>query len=183
MPDYITTSSGTHFMPTKPDAAAIHITDIAHALSLICRGNGHVKQFFSVGQHCIHCALEARARGCSVRVCLACLPHDASEAYMSDVPSPFKKYLKDYNMWEENLLNIIYEKYLGAPLTTEEEALVRRIDKDMLYFDLRILLNEITPGGAPAMKSVFSYDVLPFEEVERRYLRLFEEYAAILTGL
>ena len=45
-----------------------HIRDVAHALSFICRGNGHVKQFFSVGQHCINCSLEAEARGYSERV-------------------------------------------------------------------------------------------------------------------
>ena len=35
MADYITTYGGTHFMPMEPEAADIHITDIAHALSLI----------------------------------------------------------------------------------------------------------------------------------------------------
>ena len=54
MADYITTYGGTHFMPMEPEAADIHITDIAHALSLLCRGNGHVKHFFSVGQHCVN---------------------------------------------------------------------------------------------------------------------------------
>ena len=82
MADYITTYGGTHFMPMEPEAADIHITDIAHALSLLCRGNGHVKHFFSVGQHCVNCALEAMARGYSRRVCLACLLHDAGEAYL-----------------------------------------------------------------------------------------------------
>ena len=43
---YITTYSGTHFVPTKPEASKVHIVDIAHALSMICRGNGHVKTFF-----------------------------------------------------------------------------------------------------------------------------------------
>ena len=79
MADYITTYGGTHFMPMEPEAADIHITDIAHALSLLCRGNGHVKHFFSVGQHCVNCALEAMARGHSRRVCLACLLHDAGD--------------------------------------------------------------------------------------------------------
>lgn len=62
MADYITTYGGTHFFPTEPDGKDFHISDVAHALSLICRGNGHVKTFFSVGQHCINCALEAEAR-------------------------------------------------------------------------------------------------------------------------
>ncbi len=61
---------------------------IAHALSLICRGNGHVKTFWSVGQHCINCAKEAWARGLSNRMAPACHLHDAGECYLSDIPRP-----------------------------------------------------------------------------------------------
>ena len=102
--DWITTYGGIHFFPLDPEADKIEITDVAHALSLICRGNGHVKTFFSVGQHCIHCALEAEARGYGSRIALACLLHDASEAYMSDVPRPFKQHLSDYISHEKTLL-------------------------------------------------------------------------------
>ena len=91
MGDYITTYTGKHFEPSNPDPEMIRIEDIAHALSLICRGNGHVKTFWSVGQHCINCAKEAWARGLSNRMVLACLLHDASECYMSDIPRPFKR--------------------------------------------------------------------------------------------
>ena len=52
MSEYITTYTGQHFEPTNPDPELIQIEDIAHALSMICRGNGHVKTFWSVGQHC-----------------------------------------------------------------------------------------------------------------------------------
>lgn len=179
MADYITTYGGTHFTPVNPDINGIHITDIAHSLSLTCRGNGHVKTFFSVGQHCIHCALEAEARGHSKRVILACLLHDASEAYMSDVPSPFKQYLAEYINIEDHLLYLIYTKYLGSPLTENELCLVKQIDRDMLYYDLWILLNEQPDAPKPLMKSNFSYDVLPFESVERHYLSLYDKYRII----
>ena len=53
MSEYITTYTGLHFRPTEPDSDLIRIQDIAHALSLICRGNGHVQTFWSVGEHCI----------------------------------------------------------------------------------------------------------------------------------
>ena len=96
MSDCITTYSGSHFDPLHPEEALICIEDIAHALSLICRGNGHVKSCFSVGQHCILCAREAAARSYSSRLSLAALLHDASECFMSDVPRPFKKSLMDY---------------------------------------------------------------------------------------
>lgn len=172
----ITTFTGKHFDPLAPEAEAIDIRDIAHALSLICRGNGHVKTFFSVGQHCIRCALEARARGYSERIALACLLHDASECYLSDVPSPFKKSLPDYQEAEEKLLHMIFEKFLGTALTREEEEKVKEIDKDTLYFDLRELLGEKMDREEPQMKYAFSYQVLPFETVEKEYLELFYSY-------
>ena len=107
----ITTYTGRHIDPLHPDPDMICIEDIAHALSLICRGNGQVKTFFSVGQHCINCAREALARGYSRRVAFACLLHDASECYLSDVPRPFKKTLSGYKEQEKNLLDLIYEHY------------------------------------------------------------------------
>ena len=39
MSEYITTYTGKHFKPTEPDPELFDIADIAHALSLICRGN------------------------------------------------------------------------------------------------------------------------------------------------
>ena len=180
MADYITTYTGEHFFPTAPEKEKIHIKDIAHALSLICRGNGHVKTFFSVGQHCINCALEAAARGYSQRIILACLLHDASESYMSDVPKPFKKYLPEYNVMEDALLTVIYEKYLGSVLSEEEEARVKEIDSAFLYYDLLYLLNEKMDVPAPEIKIAFSYDFVCFEEVEKQYKELYEKYKLTL---
>ena len=110
MGNYITTYTRKHFDPINPDAELICIEDIAHALPMICRGNGHVSSFWSVGEHCILCAKEAAAKGYSNRLVLAALLHDASECYMSDVPRPFKKELGFYQEQEEKLLRIIYRK-------------------------------------------------------------------------
>ena len=45
---YITTVTGKHFYPLNPNPQDIDIEDIAHALSLICRANGHFKYFYPV---------------------------------------------------------------------------------------------------------------------------------------
>lgn len=176
MPEHITTYGGTYFYPTEPQAEGVHIRDIAHSLSLVCRGNGHVTHFFSVAQHCINCAREAEARGYSQRVVLACLLHDASESYLSDVPRPFKACLPDYRLYENRLLDVIYKRFLGSELTPGEQAQVREIDDDMLYFDMRDLLHDAPNRPEPVMKSVFSTDYRPFEEVEAQYLDLYEKY-------
>lgn len=54
------------------DPDMICIEDIAHALSLICRGNGQVKTF-SVGQHCINCAQRSPCARI-FQACGICLP-------------------------------------------------------------------------------------------------------------
>lgn len=176
MPDYITTYTGVHFTPTEPKAEDIRIEDIAHALSMICRGNGHVKTFYSVGEHCINCAAEAEARGYSKRVVLACLLHDAGESYLSDVPSPFKKHLKDYIQMEDRILSLIYQKFLHSDLTEEEASKVLEIDKDLLKHDLFYLLGEGEEEALPKLKKPYQYGELSFRDTERRYLEIFSGY-------
>lgn len=173
---YITTYTGKHFDPTDPDMSLVDIRDIAHALSMTCRGNGHVQTFFSVGQHCIWCAKEAQARGYDRRVVLACLLHDAGEAYMSDVPRPLKSMLPEYVAVEERLLHKTYEKYLGSDLTAEEAALVKAVDDDVLYYDLKELLHETMAREVPQMKVGPDYTVVSFAQVEEEYIALFEQW-------
>lgn len=157
MSEYITTYTGKHFNPTQPNPDLISIQDIAHALSLICRGNGHVQTFWSVGQHCICCAKEAAARGLSDRMVLACLLHDASECYMSDVPTPFKKELPEY---QEQL---------------------NEIDHAMLLYDLENLLGEVQYGEIPDLQIDLDYTVRSFAEVEDEYLMLFAKYSGTVA--
>ena len=162
---YITTYTRKHFDPVHPDPENICIEDIAHALSMLCRGNGHVSSFWSVGEHCICCAKEALGRGYSRRLALACLLHDASECYMSDVPRPLKQDMARYREVERRLLQVIYEKFLGSSLTTEEEKLLKEIDDDLLWYDLEILLEEKQPGEAPRLHVDLDYTVRPFAAI------------------
>lgn len=173
MPKYITTYTGRHFYPTNPNSDDIVIEDIAHALPLLCRGNGHVNKFWSVAEHCICCAKEAEARGLSERMILACLLHDASECYMSDVPRPLKEELAVYEDYEESLLQMIYEKFLGSDLTEEEQDLVEAIDDDMLWYDLKNLLGEVSDTKPPKIYTELSYGLRSFGLVEQEYLQIF----------
>lgn len=66
------TYTGNKIDPMNMAVADISIQDIAHALSLTCRGGGHVSYFFSVAQHSINC-YERRRQGV-VRAVTACLP-------------------------------------------------------------------------------------------------------------
>ena len=51
----IMTYTGKMFDPLRPEWEKIDIADIAHALSMLCRANGHFPTFYSVAQHCINC--------------------------------------------------------------------------------------------------------------------------------
>ena len=105
---HITTYSKVHFTPLEPKEEEILLEDIVHAQSLMTRANGHFPEFYSVAQHSIACGKEAAARGYSGRVILACLLHDASEAYLSDITRPVKAELDGYHKMEETLQNALY---------------------------------------------------------------------------
>ena len=95
---------------------------------------------------------------------------------MSDVPRPFKQSLTEYLAAEERLLDMIYEKFLGSTLDEEECRLIKTIDDDMLYFDLRDLLNLAVEEAEPEIHIELKFAFVPFEQVEQEYLELFERY-------
>src|SRR5262249_40410739 len=77
---------GVHATPLQPTTAMLRIEDIAQGLAHECRFNGHVREFYSVAEHCVRVSwLVPQA------FALEGLLHDASEAYLKDVPSPLKK--------------------------------------------------------------------------------------------
>lgn len=174
----IKTYTGIMFDPLAPERALIDIVDIAHALSMLCRANGHFRSFYSVGQHCINCAVEAAARGYSRRVQLACLLHDASEAYLSDVTRPVKKELPRYLEIEEPLQNAIWEKYLDQPLTQQEEDQVFDIDDAILYHEFVALMDTKLAERVPEICSTPVFDFIGFSQCEELYLVHFQQLQA-----
>lgn len=155
-----------------PDPDTILIEDIAHALSFLCRGSGQTNFFFPVARHCVLCAREAEARGCSRDTVLACLLHDASEAYMVDVPRPIKDGLIPvYRDYENGMLDCIYRKFLGRPLTAEELDTVSEIDDALLSYDLRYLLNMDVPLEPIHITLDMTFE--PMETTRQAYLDTF----------
>ena len=117
---YITTFTGTHFDPIHPVPEKIDMKDIAHALSLICRANGHTRFFYSVAQHSIACCKEAKTRGLSNHIQLGCLLHDSCETYMSNVTRPIKAKLTEYLKFEDHLQNMIWNHFISESLSDTE---------------------------------------------------------------
>lgn len=175
MSDYIITYTGKRFYPLAPEMETIDVCDIARALSLMTRANGHLPHFYSVGQHCVNCVKEAKARSYSRRVQLGCLLHDASEAYLSDITRPVKQYLSNYKEFEQHLQNKIFEHFGLANLTGEELRLIFLIDDSILQHEF------ITLKGLPVFDTDLPLHSVPdtsersFGEVEAEFLSLYQE--------
>ncbi|MDF2874107.1 MAG: hypothetical protein K0R22_790 [Sporomusa sp.] len=168
----ILTYSNTLFYPLAPRAEEVAIQDIAHALSQMCRANGHFKTFYSVAQHSINCAREAAKRGYTAKVQLACLLHDASEAYISDITRPVKYYLDDYKKIEQNLQKVIYEKFEITDLTADECGQVGEIDNALLHHEFEHLHYRGIFDVAPPLYSAADFAERSMVAVEAEFLTL-----------
>ncbi|MFZ4569712.1 MAG: phosphohydrolase [Bacteroidales bacterium] len=104
--DCIRTFKGIYMNVFEPTLEMIDIEDIAHALSNLCRFGGHLPEFYSVAQHSVLCSDIITTRNK-----LAALMHDASEAYLIDVPRPIKHRLTNYKEIEDKLMILIAQKF------------------------------------------------------------------------
>lgn len=125
--DFIQTYSGRKFWPLDPQPDEVHIEDIAHALSNICRFNGHVRQFYSVAEHSVFVALNT-----PIEHRLAALLHDATEAYLCDLPRPVKHCVVGYAEAEHRVWLAVAQRF---GLSEELPGIVKVNDN-------RILLDE-----------------------------------------
>lgn len=85
------THSGRRIDLPSPQRGQVHIGDVAVQLSRIPRFVGATLEPWNVAAHSLHCSALAEADGASLQAQLAALLHDAHEAYMGDIPSPFKQ--------------------------------------------------------------------------------------------
>lgn len=172
--DYILTYTKTKLYPFEPAMEDIKIEDIAHALSLMTRANGHFKHFYSVAQHSVNCYKEAKIRGYSKRVQLGCLLHDASESYLSDLTRPIKKNLSQYFVIEEKLQRVIYEKFRLTNLTEEEISKIRDINNAMMYYEFIELMDEKIFDKEPFIAMQHNFSQRDFKTVEKEFIYTFE---------
>jgi hypothetical protein len=77
--------SGKSYWPADPRAEEVDITDIAHALGMVCRFGGQCLRFYSVAEHSVHVSMLVPPEHA-----LQALLHDAPEAYIGDMIRPVK---------------------------------------------------------------------------------------------
>lgn len=163
---YFTTISGKKFWPLDPRAEDVCIEDIAHALAHLCRFNGHVRQFYSVAQHCVlvsHHVWPASA--------LQSLLHDASEAYLCDL-SRVVKYdagLADYRGYERALQDVIYRAF-GLP--PDEPDDVKDADRILLQDEVRCVALNAERRPAYMRGPGFGIDITPWVPSKARQIFL-----------
>lgn len=135
--DWIQTHSGRRFNPLQPNPGAIVIQDIAHSLSMQCRFSGHCKEFYSVAQHSVLVSYI-----CGPQDALWGLLHDASEAYLVDVPRPLKRSGKfqAYIDFEHVMQEAICKRFA---LPFKEPPAVKMADTILLATEARDLMSPL----------------------------------------
>jgi len=153
-PNSIRTFTGKTFDLKIMDPESICIEDIAHGLAQRPRFAGQLKEFYSVAQHSIWVGTKLPREHK-----LAALLHDASEAYLGDMPSPFKKLMPDFKHYEDQLMQVIAKKFhFKYPL----DPIIKKADAELLQMEWDYFIND---SGA----------LVPFDEydVENMFLEAF----------
>ena len=138
--NYITTFTGRKICPLDPDPEQINIIDIAHHLSNLCRFAGAVIEFYSVAEHSCRVYDYLKWLGIDDPIILLwALLHDASEAYLMDLPAPVKhsEEMETYRQIEKRMMDAICIKF-NIPLTEPEE--IYFVDKTLLVTEQRDLM-------------------------------------------
>lgn len=177
---WIQTYTGVKFCPLDPNPHAIDIRDIAHALALQSRFSGHCRAFYSVAQHsCLVSSL------CSSKNALWGLLHDASEAYLVDVPSPVKHdpHFEFYREAEARLNEAVRVRFrLEKPMPAE----VKRADGIALAAEARALLTTLHDGwGGPDFAAYdeaarwmkIPIDPMSWQDAEQLFLKCYRDLA------
>ena len=114
-PAYIYTASGLKYVFADPDPMTINIEDIAHQLALTNRWGGCTRLPFSVAQH--SCLVAEMVNDPEMKK--VALMHDATEAYVGDMPRPLKRLNPEYRGFEAKAWKAIVKRF---KLSVDPEA-------------------------------------------------------------
>ena len=133
--DWMQTYTGQQFYPLAPRAEDVDLLDIAHALGMLCRYNGHTQRFYSVAEHCV-----LMSQAVAPEHALWALLHDATEAYVGDMIRPLKLNMPDYRKAEDLVMAAIAEKFGLDGVVMPPE--VKDVDTRILLAERNALLAE-----------------------------------------
>lgn len=164
-PNCIRTVSGIYINVFEPTPEMICIEDIAHSLSYQCRFGGHLPKFYSVAQHSLNCSFLIE----NDQYKLAALLHDASEAYLLDIPRPIKQGLSNYKDIENGLMNVIAQKFgFEYPLHSK----IKEVDEMMLQIEWDCLMLK---------KEEWKFKTADEVQTKKDFLDMFRLYQTTIT--
>lgn len=138
IPGRLKTISGKEISLPFDENNVFDIEDIAHALSNICRFNGHINQFYSVAHHSLLCwALSST--GLTREQKRHIFLHDAHEAYICDIPTPLKMLLPDYRGLEVTLAYDVAKAFHFNKSYMRDSDLVKSIDRRAYLAEAAVL--------------------------------------------
>jgi hypothetical protein len=127
--------------PFDPDPEQLDAADIARALANQCRFGGHSRVFYSVAQHSVIVSELVEERGGDAEDAFAALMHDATEAYLGDMPHPIKHRSElgaAFKAAEDQLERVIRERF-GIKADVPE---IKRVDRALLATERRAFSGE-----------------------------------------
>lgn len=164
--------TGGKFFPLDPRPEEIFIGDIAHALSLNNRFNGHTKWPYSVAQHSVLCAKYIEGDS---NTKLAALLHDATEAYIGDMIRPIKFYMQDFKEIEHKIEKVVMKKF-GVVFDKQTQAKVKTIDNLMCSAEKRDLHpTKICWFNMPDPSSIPKIEPWGHSYAKGQFMRMFNE--------
>lgn len=171
---WILTQSGQQFDLLRPTAAMINPVDIAHALSRLCRFNGHTRAHYSVAQHSLIVASLV-----PVEHQLVALLHDATEAYIGDMTRPLKAVMPEYQYVERQIWLAVCDRFdiqIDLPVCVKESDMVA------LATERRDLMPE-HPGEWDCLRGVkpMKETIVPFS-AESASMMFFSQLMALMQS-
>lgn len=131
--------SGALFNYNDPGACHVEISDIAAALSKVCRFAGHIHQFYSVAQHAVNTSLIV-----APEYAFDALMHDTAEAFTNDIPTPLKYAVPMFKELEVRIEAAMAERFgFRYPL---HEA-IKTADLQMLGIEKVLLKRDMSNWG------------------------------------
>jgi 5'-deoxynucleotidase YfbR-like HD superfamily hydrolase len=136
--DILQTYTGKVIDLDNPLETDICLRDIAEGLAKMCRFSGQTHAFYSVAAHCLNVYELVRLAGGTLSEQLYALLHDATEAYIADLPSPVKARTRGYRQLEEKLNAVIMRRFgLAAPMP----RIVKWADDELLEYERGLLFD------------------------------------------
>lgn len=177
--DWILTFTGRRFYPLDPRPEDICIEDIAHALAQVNRFGGHAAFPYSVAQHSVLCSAHV-----APRYAFEALMHDATEAYLGDVPRPTKRMLPAYQEMEDNLWRKAIAPRFGLPQVMSQQ--VKIIDNQMLVTEAKAIMPKNSPDSSwwnsPEWPEPLQFNVVSQISSERAESAFLERFYILENG-